>query len=80
MKTCENCDKEIRNASRTSKKYCSDNCRKAANARKNKEARKETNRKYYEKTKNLKPEGYEEYVKNKEKEAERYLDIICKLR
>jgi hypothetical protein len=51
MKTCENCKGDLPRNSPDRRKYCSDRCRTASNARKNKEARKETNRKYYEKKK-----------------------------
>lgn len=50
-KNCEHCNEKLPRNSRIGKKYCSDNCRKAANALKNKEARKETNKRYYEKRK-----------------------------
>ncbi len=50
-KNCENCDKELPRNSRSGKKYCSDNCRKVASSKRNKEARKEVNKRYYEKRK-----------------------------
>lgn len=53
-RNCQHCEEKLPRNSRASKIYCSDNCRKAANALKNKEARKETNKKYYEKSKDEK--------------------------
>ena len=51
VKNCENCDSELPRNARAGKKYCSDNCRKAASSKRNKEGRKEVNKRYYEKRK-----------------------------
>lgn len=51
IKNCENCGIELPRNSRAGKKYCSDNCRKVASSKRNKEARQDTNKRYYEKRK-----------------------------